>query len=73
MTTRTMLFCAIAAALIAAPAVAEDLTTVRLGEQESCKVTGVTTYEAKDEQSTIRFDVSRLGKGAEIKIGRAHV
>jgi hypothetical protein len=67
MKMKQALCCAVAATLVAASAPAEELTTVRFGEQESCRVTGVTTYQAKDGRSTIRFDVSKLGKDADVK------
>lgn len=65
MPSRQRICLAVAAAIVAlgsqAAALGQDLVTVRLGEQESCKISGVTKYAAgKDGVSAIRFDVSRL-------------
>jgi hypothetical protein len=49
------------AMLGAACVLGEGLVTVRFGEQESCKVVGVTKYQpGKGGSSTLHFDVSRL-------------
>ena len=40
----------------------EGLVTVRFGEQDTCDIAGVTTVKG----STIRFDVSKLPKGAKV-------
>jgi len=48
---------------------AESLVTVRVGEQDTCKITGVTTVESDREtrQATIRFDLSKLAITGEVK------
>jgi len=53
---------AIVTMALAAVAGAQSLQTVRLGEQDTCTVTGVT----KIDKGVIRFDVSSLGKGAKV-------
>lgn len=50
------------AALVAAqpgPA-GESLFTVRIGEQDTCKITGVTTIRSHKDGATIRFDLSKI-------------
>jgi len=58
-------------ALLAAPSVAkaQSFVTVRVGEQDTCKVTGVTTVKnTKDmKQATIRFDLSKLRDAKVVK------
>ncbi len=64
--------CVAGVCLLAGPAAgAESLQTVRFGEQDSCKVTGVTkhSYDRKAGGARIRFDLSGLGK--DTKVARA--
>jgi len=47
---------------------ADDLVTVRFGEQETCKVRGVTTVELDDETDShrLRFDLSSLPANTKV-------
>ena len=47
---------------VAAVAAAEETVTVRLGEQDTCTVTDVTT----DSGGVLRFDVSSLPPGTRV-------
>jgi hypothetical protein len=38
----------------------EPVLTVRLGEQDTCRITGVTTVQSQKDSATIRFDVSKI-------------
>ncbi|HUT35180.1 MAG TPA: hypothetical protein VNE39_16945 [Planctomycetota bacterium] len=38
----------------------QSLFTVRLGEQDTCTITGVTTVQSQKDGATIRFDVSKI-------------
>jgi len=51
-----------------APAGAGELVTVRVGEQETCKLTGVTSIERDKETGTdrIRFELSGLPKDTQV-------
>jgi len=53
----------VAALMLAGAAGAEQLVTVRVGEQDTCDITGVTTV-AKD---AVRFDLSKLAGGAKVR------
>ncbi len=44
----------------AAAAGGEAVYTVRVGEQDTCKLTGVTTVENQKDGATIRFDLSKV-------------
>jgi len=48
---------------------AEGLVTVRLGEQDTCKITGVTTaaWDAKAGYGHIRFDLGKFPHAGEMK------
>ena len=52
-----LLVLAIATSAVAA---GEAIFTVRLGEQDTCKITGVTAVENQKDGATIRFDVSKV-------------
>ena len=47
---------------------ADGLVTVRFGEQETCKVRGVTAIDLDDETNThrLRFDLSSLPRGTKV-------
>jgi len=54
------------AVLTSAPVARADVT-LRAGEQDTCTITGITTvaYDAKQQAGQIRFDLSKLPKGAK--------
>jgi len=56
-------------------AFAESLVTVRVGEQDSCQLTGVTTVQNRSDGATIRFDLATLpaAKGVQRAVLRLWV
>ena len=55
---RCFLLTALIAGLAGLPALAADsIFTVRVGEQDTCKVTGVTTVQSQKDGALVRFDL----------------
>ena len=70
-TVKRMKIAAAFTVLLAIAAHGLHAATIRVGEQDTCKVTGVTTVEnSKDmRQATIRFDLSKLQGAKGVKKG----
>ncbi|KKM96362.1 hypothetical protein LCGC14_1178860 [marine sediment metagenome] len=66
---RNVMTAALTIALAGVGAAAESVVTVRMGEQDTCKITGVTTISAGEAKAggTIRFDLGKLPKGMRVK------
>jgi len=65
---KRMSWAVIACLMACSGADAAGLVTVRLGEQDTCKIKGVTTveYDRPAKLGRIRFDLSKLPKGARV-------
>ena len=69
MSVRKPLLVAVALLESAVVAGAESLVTIRVGEQDTCKVNGVTTVQSdpRASEATIRFDLSKVKIAGEVK------